>query len=132
MDHSLLADLLVVLHLGYALFVVVGFVLIWVGRFLAWDWVRRPAFRIPHLFCTLIVPLEALGGLVCPLTDWENRLRRAAGQPTEEIGFIARLVRDVLFWEAPAWVFTLIYVGFGALVLATFFAVPLRRRRPAG
>lgn len=131
MDQALLADLLVVLHLGYALFVVVGLVLIWAGRFLSWDWVRWPAFRIPHLVCTVIVPLEALAGLLCPLTDWENRLRLAAGQPTEEIGFIARLVRDILFWEAPAWIFTLVYVAFGMLVLATFFAVPLRWRQPA-
>lgn len=124
-----LADLIVVVHLGYVLFVIAGLFLIWIGVALRWSWVRRPAFRVPHLVCTLIVPLEALGGVICPLTTWERDLRRAAGQQPDEISFVGRLVRDVLFYDAPPWVLTICYVVFGILVLATFFLVPIQRKR---
>lgn len=128
MPPALLADLVVVLHLVYVGFVLTGFALVWVGRWREWSWVRRPGFRIPHLVCTLIVPIEALSGLLCPLTTWERNLRLEAGQNPEDISFVARLARDLLFYQAPEWVFTLSYVAFGALVLATFFLVPIRRR----
>ena len=131
MNPALVADIVVVLHLGYVLFVVLGFALIWLGVLLRWSWTRWPAFRVPHLICTLIVPLEALGGMVCPLTTWERDLRRAAGEETESISFVARLVRKVLFYQAEDWVFTVCYVAFGVLVLATFFLVPIRRRAAA-
>jgi len=124
-----LADLIVVFHLGYVLFVLVGFALIWVGRFLGWSWVRRPAFRVPHLVCTLIVPAEALGGLLCPLTTWERNLRIQAGQAPEDISFMGRLARGLLFYDFSETTFTILYVAFGLLVLATFFLVPIRRGR---
>ena len=127
MDPALLADALVVFHVAYVLFVIVGFVLVWVGVLFRWDWVRRPGFRITHLVCTLIVPIEALIGMVCPFTEWEASLRRAAGQQTEDISFMGRLARDVLYYQAPEWVFTVCYVVFGLLALATFFLVPIRR-----
>jgi len=132
MSSAALADLIVVLHLGYVLFVIVGLVLIWLGVALGWGWVRRPAFRVPHLVCTLIVPIEALVGYVCPLTTWERELRWRAGQHPEEISFMGRLARDLLFYEAPPWVFTLSYVVFGLVVLATFLFVPMRRRWATG
>src|SRR5262249_11878348 len=110
MDPALLADLIVVLHLGYVLFVLVGFALVWIGVLFRWPWVRRPGFRIPHLVCTLIVPIEAVFGMVCPLTEWEKHLRERAGQPVEDISFMGRLARDLLFYQGPPWVFTVCYV----------------------
>ena len=130
-DPALAADLIVVFHLGYVGFVVLGFAAIWLGVLLRWGWVRRPAFRVPHLVFTLIVPIEALNDFECPLTTWERNLRHAAGQHPDELSFVARLVRDLLFYEAPPWVFTTCYVVFGLLVLATFFLVPIRRRPAA-
>jgi hypothetical protein len=127
MSPGALADLIVVAHLGYVLFVILGLALVWIGVALRWQWVRRPLFRVPHLVCTLIVPLEALAGAVCPLTTWEYELRLRAGQSPEEISFVGRLARDVLFYRAPEWVFTLCYVAFGLVVLVTFFRVPIRR-----
>lgn len=131
MSPAFLADAIVVAHLGYVLFVVLGFVAVWLGVALRWGWVRRPAFRVPHLVCTLIVPLEALGGLLCPLTTWERNLRLQAGQQPEDISFMGRIARELLFYQAPEYVFTLCYVVFGLLVLATFFLVPIRRATSA-
>ena len=127
MSPALLADLIVLVHLAYVSFVIAGLLLIWLGVLLRWSWVRRPLFRVPHLVCTLIVPIEALVGYVCPLTTWEYELRHRAGQHPAEISFIARLARDLLFYEAPRWVFTFGYVAFGLVVLATFIWVPMRR-----
>jgi len=129
---ALLADLLLYLHLAYVSFVIAGLVLIWLGALLGWTWVRRPRFRVPHLVCTLIVPTEALVGMICPLTTWEYELRLRAGQQPADIGLMARLARDLLFYEAPQWVFTLGYVAFGVVVLATFFLVPIRRAAAVG
>ena len=128
MSPAALADLIVVLHLGYVLFVIVGLVAIWLGVVLRWDWVRRPLFRVPHLVFTLVVPLEALVGYICPLTTLERNLRLQAGQHPEEISFVGRLARELLFYQAPEWVFTTGYVAFGLIVLVTFFRVPIRRR----
>ena len=128
MSPAALADLIVLVHLGYVSFVIAGLLVIWLGAALGWDWVRRPLFRVPHLVCTLIVPIEALAGMICPLTAWERDLRIQAGQSPEDISFMARLARDLLFYRAPPWVFTIAYVAFGLVVLATFFRIPIRRR----
>ena len=74
------------------------------------------------------MPVEALSGVLCPLTTWEHDLRLEAGQRPEDISFMGRLARDLLFYRAPEWVFTLAYVAFGLAVLATIFLVPIRRR----
>lgn len=135
---ALLADLIVALHLAYVAFVLLGFAAIWIGAWRRWSWARRPAFRIAHLLCTLVVAAEALLGITCPLTEWEHDLRVSAGQlprfegPGPElapISFVGRLVRSVLFYDAPAWALTTCYVVFGAFVLATFVLFPPRFRR---
>lgn len=129
MDPAFLADLIVLLHLGYVGFVILGLVTVWIGVVLHWRWVRSPIFRVPHLVCTLIVPVEALGGILCPLTTWENQLRAEAGQRADEVSFMGRLARDLLFYQAPEWVFTVCYLAFGLIVLGTFFFVPIRKAR---
>jgi hypothetical protein len=46
------------------------------------------------------------------------------GQRVEEqIGFVPRLIRSIIFYDFPSWVFTIMYIGFGALVVITFFLV---------
>lgn len=129
MDPALLADVIVVFHLGYVLFAILGEVVVLVGWPLGWAWIRNRIFRLVHLVCVVIVPVEAVVGVLCPLTTWEADLRREAGQTVEDISFMGRLARDVLFYEAPAWVFTTCYVIFGILVIATMFLVPPRWRR---
>src|SRR5262249_24175615 len=76
---KLLADLIVVLHATYFSFVVFGLLLILLGVVFRWGWVRNFWFRTLHLTAIGIVVLEALIGMNCPLTDWEDRLREMAG-----------------------------------------------------
>ena len=129
MDAAFLADVLVVFHLSYVLFAILGAVVVLIGWPFGWGWIRNRVFRFTHLVCVLIVPLEAIGGVLCPLTTWEKELRLKAGQTPDELSFVGRLTRDVLFYEAPPWVFTVCYIVFGLLVIATFFLVPPRPRR---
>jgi membrane protein YdbS with pleckstrin-like domain len=61
---------------------------------------------------------------------WEYQLRTLAGQRVEaQISFVARLVRSVIFYNFPAWVFLVAYVGFALLVVLTLFLVPPRWKR---
>jgi hypothetical protein len=130
--YRLLADLVVVVHFAYVAFVVVGFLLILLGIVLRWGWVRNFWFRLVHFVAIAIVAAQAVGGLTCPLTTWENQLRRAAGETVREGSFMGRLAHDLLFYNGPPWVFTLSYCLFGAAVLLTLILAPPRwpRRRP--
>jgi hypothetical protein len=131
MSYGFLADLLVAIHVAYVGFVVLGQLAILVGLALGWRWVRNPWFRWAHLAAILIVGLEAVFAITCPLTRWEVDLRRLAGQTPSGDTFVGRLLNDLIFFDAPPWVLTGLHIGFAVLVLATFVLAPPRRRRPA-
>jgi uncharacterized protein DUF2784 len=128
--HAILADAILVLHFAYVAFVVVGLVLVWLGYFLGWCWVRNFWFRALHLLAMGIVVAESLLGIVCPLTVWEHDLRRLAGQdPGSEKGFIAEWVHRLMFFDLEPWVFTVIYVVFFAALVGSFIFVRPGRPR---
>lgn len=131
MWYALLADAVVVVHLGYVAYIVVGQLVILLGAWRRWPWVRNPWFRWTHLAAIAIVASEAVAGIVCPLTLWENQLRQRAGQVVAEETFVARWVHAVLFFELPPQAFTAIYLLFAVFVLATLWLVPPRGRRAA-
>ncbi|MDY7027774.1 MAG: DUF2784 domain-containing protein [Spirochaetota bacterium] len=122
---GLTADIVVFVHLLYLLFTVGGEALILTGGILKWRWIRNLPFRITHLVAVVLVSAEALIGMLCPLTELEYTLRRAAGQTVEEeISLVGRIIRSILFYDFPAWFFTGLYVGFGILVILTLFLFP--------
>ena len=100
----LLADIVLVLHFVFVLFVVGSLPLIWIGAALGWPWVRNFTFRVAHLAAICIVATESLIGMICPLTIWEDVLRNA-GQP--EAGFVQRWVSRLLYYDFPESVFTI-------------------------
>jgi len=122
----MLADLIVVFHAAYVSFVVFGLVVILVGIAFRWGWIRNFWFRAAHLTAIGIVVAEALIGMTCPLTDWENQLRRSAGQTSYPGDFLGYWAHRLIFYQAEPWVFTVIYVVFGLAVLATFVLAPPR------
>lgn len=125
--YALLADLIVAVHLGYVSVIVVGLLAIFLGGVLRWRWVRNFWFRAIHLAMILIVVVEALLGIMCPLTVWEYELRVAAGQQdASDVSFVARLVHGIMFFEFPPIVFTVGYCLFGLLILASWWFVPPR------
>ncbi|MEO8495553.1 MAG: DUF2784 domain-containing protein [Planctomycetota bacterium] len=126
--YSLIADAVVFVHAAYVSFVVLGLAAILIGCVLRWQWVRSVWFRGVHLSMIGIVVVEALFGITCPLTTWENHLRQSAGETARAESFVGRWVHDLLFFDASPWVFTVVYCLFGAVVLATFVIAPPRRQ----
>jgi hypothetical protein len=122
--YGLLADGVVAAHFAYVSFVVAGQFLIWLGWALGWNFARNRWFRSLHLSAIAIVVFEALMNIDCPLTVWEYRLRQAAGQDVSAATFMGRLLHWLLFWDAPAYVFTIGYCIVGALILGTFVLFP--------
>lgn len=120
-----LADAILVLHLLVVLFIVGGFVAIWMGAARGWRWVREPRFRLAHLCAMGIVALLALVDIPCPLTVLEEWLRTGA---IGAQGFIEHWVGRLLYYNLPGWVFTLGYALFALLVLLTWRFVPPRKR----
>ncbi|MEO8250683.1 MAG: DUF2784 domain-containing protein [Burkholderiales bacterium] len=124
----LLADTVLALHVAVVLFVVLGLALILWGHWRGWRWADALWFRLAHLAAIGVVALQAWLGIVCPLTTLEMWLRGKGGQATYAGDFVAHWLQRLLYWDAPPWVFVLVYTLFGALVLAVWLIFPPRLR----
>jgi hypothetical protein len=125
---GLLADLVLLVHGLIVAFVVFGLALFIVGGMRGWRWVRNPWVRWLHLVTIGFVVIQAWLGRLCPLTVWEHKLRRAAGQSVHDQGLIEYWVSALIFHDLPGWVFVLGYTVFGALVAATWWWLPPHQR----
>jgi hypothetical protein len=86
---ALLADLILVFHVGFVMFVAFGGLLV-----LRWPrvaWVHLPA-------AIWGAGIELTGG-ICPLTPLENVLRERAGEAGYQGDFVARYLLPVLYPE---------------------------------
>jgi hypothetical protein len=114
-----LADTLVVLHLLFVVFVVLGGLLVLRWPWLAWAHVPAAVWG---------AAIELTGG-VCPLTPLEQELRRRAGEASYQGDFVGHHLLPVLY---PAGLTRTAQVGLAALVIGVnlaIYAVVLRRRR---
>jgi hypothetical protein len=114
-----LADLVLVVHLAFVLFVVLGGLLA----------LRWPRVALVHVPVALYGAVIEFAGFVCPLTPLENSLRRRAGDGGYEGGFIEHYVTATLY---PAGLSREVQVALGVAVLVingVIYTVLLRRRR---
>ncbi len=118
------ADAVLVLHFLVAGFVVLGLIAVWIGTLAGWAWIRDPWFRYLHLAAIAFVALEALAGMMCPLTLWEDALRGGARPGS----FVGRWIYRLLYYDAPEWLFSLLYLLWAAATLVTLRIVPPRKR----
>jgi hypothetical protein len=81
------ADAIVVVHLGFVLFVVLGGLLA-----LRWRWVRWV-----HGPAAIWGAAIELGGWICPLTPLENHLRELGGATRYEEEFIEHYLLPLLY-----------------------------------
>jgi hypothetical protein len=128
--YQLAADVLLVLHALFVAFLVLGVVAIYLGVWLSWGWVRNFWLRLFHLAGIAIVVFQAWAGMICPLTVWEMELRKlsgASGLERYDGSFIQHWVQTLLYYEAPGWVFVVVYTLFGGLIVASWFIVRPRR-----
>ena len=87
MAYRLLADLLVVVHLTFVLFVVLG------GALVLW----RRRLALLHIPVAVWGVYVELSGRVCPLTPLEVRLRSLGGQAGYSGGFVEHYLLPVLY-----------------------------------
>lgn len=90
MLYRLLADLVVVLHAGFVLFVVLG-------GLAALRWPRAAFLHLPVVAWG--AGIEFVGG-VCPLTPLENRLRQLGGEAGYAGGFVEHYLLPALYPQA--------------------------------
>ena len=125
--YRFLADLTLIVHVCFVLFVVVGQVLILAGWARRWRWARNMGFRWTHLGGIGFVVAEAWLGVICPLTTLENHFRTLAGVAGYERSFIGHWLGRLIYYDAPAWVFTALYTGFAVIVVVSFIGYPPKR-----
>jgi len=119
MAQRALADLVLVLHFAFILFVVAG------GLF-ALRWRTAPLVHLPAALWGVFI--EVSGG-VCPLTPLENSLRQAAGSSGYSGGFIEHYLLPVVYPEALSHPTQLVLACLIVLSNALVYLSVLRRRR---
>jgi hypothetical protein len=87
MHYGLLADAVVVLHLAFVVFVVLGGLLVLWRRWMG-------GLHLPAAVWGVYVELS---GRVCPLTPLEHRLRALAGEAPYSGDFVERYLMPVLY-----------------------------------
>lgn len=119
MPYSLLADLLLLVHATFILFVVFGGLLVFWRHAIAWI----------HLPCAFWGMLIEFKGWICPLTYLENDLRSAAGNGVYDSGFIGHYLVPLVY---PPGLTTETQILLGLLVLfinVIVYALVLRKVR---
>jgi hypothetical protein len=101
---SVAADLLVILHLLFIIFVLLGGLL--VAR---WRWVAL--LHIPAAIWGTLIEYQ---GWICPLTPVEQQLRQAAGETGYEGGFVEHYILPIIY---PDFLSREIQIGMGTVVI---------------
>jgi hypothetical protein len=128
---ALLADSILVLHVAIVAFAVLGQLLFMAGGWRGWAWVRIVWVRLAHLALIGFVVVQSWMGEICPLTVWEQSLRLQAGQGSYGGSFIEHWLSRLIFFNAPAWWFVVIYTAFSMLVLLSWWSWPPHWKRAA-
>ena len=118
MIYRIAADAVLLLHLAFILFVVLG----------GWIVFRRPKLIWLHLPAAAWGAFIEFSGIVCPLTPLENQLRIASGSAGYSGGFIERYLIPVVY---PAGLnrSAQVALGVGVLLINVVFYGLLAARR---
>jgi hypothetical protein len=90
MTYRIAADLLVLFHFAFILFVVLGGFLVFYRHLFAWL----------HLPAVIWGALIEFSGWICPLTPWEQTLRIKAGQSGYSGGFVEHYIVSLIYPSA--------------------------------
>ena len=101
----LLADLVLITHFAIAAFLALGMLLIPLGAYWHWAWVRSRRLRQIHMGLMVLIAIEALFHITCPLTTLEAYLRKS----TAPESFWADQLGKILYWDLPLEFFTILY-----------------------
>ena len=132
LPYQMLADAVLTLHVAIVAFVIGGLVVVVIGNLRGWRWVNTAWFRLSHLVAIAVVVAEAWLGVVCPLTSLEMSLRAKIGAATYAGSFVEHWLQRILYYDVPAWIFTIGYSLFALAVVLTWWYFPPRFRRRTG
>ena len=90
-----IADFILFIHLIIAIFISAGMLIFPIGGLRSWRWCKNFSLRVTHLGLIVVVFIETLIGVNCPLTVVENYLR---AQDTHQ-SFIGSLMSNTLYWN---------------------------------
>lgn len=126
MEYHIIADIILVVHLGWIIFMLYGFVLtvraFWRPAF--WD---RWLFRSIHLGGIVFVAGLEILGKYCPLTLWENALRHRYNPANDYPGnFILGYIDKLIYPDVSPLVYLLPTYGIAIFTLVMFLV-----KRPA-
>ena len=136
----LLADIIVIIHLLFVIFMVVGFLLTltavigvyvfqkggWFARFFDWK-----IFRWAHLCGIAFVGALTILGMYCPLTNLENALRRRAQDPAQYSGsFIVHYLEKLLYPNIAPIILTIATIFIAVFTVLTFILRSPARKKP--
>lgn len=121
---TLLADFVLLAHFAITVFLVLGMLLIPLGAYWHWSWVRARRMRQIHAGLMALIAIEAVFNITCPLTVLEALLRHAAAPES----FWADQLSKILYWNLPLEFFTILYVCCVIWVLYLWRSVPPRNR----
>ncbi len=116
---GLLAVMVVIMHLGFILFVMMGVLLVL-------HWPRLMWLHLPAVLWAFWIQIQ---GGYCPLTPFEKWLRLQAGQASYSEGFIQHYLEPVIY---PAGLRAELHTALGILLLVFngfVYLFILRRRR---
>lgn len=89
MLYRILADIVVVIHFGFIIFVILGGLLVLRWRWLLWL----------HIPAAIWGALIEFAGWICPLTPLENQFRMQSGAAGYEAGFIEHYLLPIIYPE---------------------------------
>jgi uncharacterized protein DUF2784 len=114
-----LADLVLVVHLAFVLFVVLGGLLV----------LRWPRVALLHIPAAIWGILIEYSGWICPLTPLENSFRQAGGEAGYSGGFIQHYIQPALYPTGLTRETQFVLGSVALLVNLTAYAVVIARRR---
>ena len=104
----MLADIILILHFLVVIFITVGFLLVPIGYYYDWRWIKNFKLRLFHFGLMFIVTFETLVGITCPLTSIENYLRGINNSKS----FISFWIEKIIYWDFPTSFFIFLYFVF--------------------
>ena len=117
MVYRFLADAVMLTHIAFLVFLALGGFVAWGFRWLI----------VPHVAAAGWGLVSVLVGIGCPLTGWEDRLRRGAGEAGLSGGFVDTYLTGVVYLQDHLVTARLLVAG---LVAASWVGFAVRHRRP--
>ncbi|MFH1700272.1 MAG: DUF2784 domain-containing protein [Candidatus Zixiibacteriota bacterium] len=105
MAYIIAANIILVIHLGFVVFVILGALLVVKKRWVAW-------LHVPAAIWGMLIEFQ---DWICPLTPWENQLRQLGNQSGYTGGFIEHYLLAIIY---PSGLTREIQIILGIFVLA--------------